>query len=677
MSELVFLTHIPLLRIEQDSIPFMVGDLWRMPFEAFNDLTVGAFEDHQQRYDAAAPVFYRAEADLPLPMLHPPNAVSDGKRHRLELKMATDNWQLLNSLGLGFMLWFQDTFVDPAWSALLLAAPATTLPQPRNSVSFAVSTTEDMFHLGEAISSTLRVQGDADIEFVLLAEGTCSPLSADIIEKTAQLKSVLDRVKQVPELHAALRALQFATAPALYPAEQLTLTVVALESLLLPEVKSGLGATFSRRLSHLLSAEPAHREHLRAIAALLYDVRSAGLHGGAPRSPEEADVAIRDAFGSQLLASAIIAIGANSEPLDAVRTSLDTDGPPLVMSDATIPTVQPPGKRSYERLLRASTEETFGVSFGSNATASLAAEEGMLLSWSPLVGLGIEKEFPLGEQGSPLVLGLTGPEVLTLEDKDLRRDFLAQLTVVQNSVATLAIAAPVETAFSQGNRSPRELLRQRDLSVVALRLAGFQQFHDPELLGTFVFEGTMRYRRGTVLRQTILQQLRVTPEQHISPPDRARTGPLWAMLSQYDREVRHPDVDNVLVLIRRAFYHGFLPPAARAGLMFSALESMLGRSRPFKEKVQIHNLISYIAGADTQHALWFAQHGREFRNSIAHGQWDPDSDDPQPLAHMASILQALVPAYVRFWLEFGAGSPDRPGRAFIQQVTSRVTDGGI
>ncbi len=59
-------SHIPLLRIAEEELAFADGMLWRMPFDVFNDWTVGAFEDHRERYEQTAPVFYRIVADLPL-----------------------------------------------------------------------------------------------------------------------------------------------------------------------------------------------------------------------------------------------------------------------------------------------------------------------------------------------------------------------------------------------------------------------------------------------------------------------------------------------------------------------------------------------------------------------------------------------------------------------------------
>ena len=36
MSQLMFLAHLPLLRMEQEEVPFAGGWLWRVPFEDQN-----------------------------------------------------------------------------------------------------------------------------------------------------------------------------------------------------------------------------------------------------------------------------------------------------------------------------------------------------------------------------------------------------------------------------------------------------------------------------------------------------------------------------------------------------------------------------------------------------------------------------------------------------------------
>jgi hypothetical protein len=133
-SDVVLLAHMPLLRIGAETVPFAGGDLWRMPFEAFDTLTVGAFEDHADKYNAAAPVFYRMVTHPELDNLRPEPEGSKGS-HRIQAKLPGLRWPMLRDLGLGFIERFPALVADPAWLALLLEAPASLLPQPRWSAA--------------------------------------------------------------------------------------------------------------------------------------------------------------------------------------------------------------------------------------------------------------------------------------------------------------------------------------------------------------------------------------------------------------------------------------------------------------------------------------------------------------------------------------------------------------
>src|SRR4051794_18802905 len=57
-SQARVLTHLPLLRLSEPSAPFASGVLRRVPFEEFDDHTLGAFTDERRAYESTAPVFY-------------------------------------------------------------------------------------------------------------------------------------------------------------------------------------------------------------------------------------------------------------------------------------------------------------------------------------------------------------------------------------------------------------------------------------------------------------------------------------------------------------------------------------------------------------------------------------------------------------------------------------------
>jgi hypothetical protein len=256
----------------------------------------------------------------------------------------------------------------------------------------------------------------------------------------------------------------------------------------------------------------------------------------------------------------------------------------------------------------------------------MEAQEGTRLSWSPLVGLACEGSIDFSEGAGVFLVSATPATVLTLEDKDVRRE-LGNLLMSETGVACLGV---LRERSDDAEAQVEELLRARDLAVVALRLAGFQAFTDPELLGSYVYDGSMRTIDTTVLAPMVLRGMGAEPEETFGEEDVARLAPDWSLVSEYDGAARHDEVDHVLTLFRRAHDDRFLPPDARAGLLLSALEAMLGRFRPHDDPVQLEELVRASAGGDPA-AAWFAEHGRTFRNAVAHGEDEPASRTQQPI----------------------------------------------
>jgi hypothetical protein len=557
---------MPLLRIEAERLPFAGGDLWRLPFDRYLELTGTAFADHRAAYEETAPVFYQVRVDLDLPILRPRR---EAPRGVIEIKAPSHDWGFLGQFGLGFLGGLHDVLVDRGWAALL--------PQPRLSVTFLISLTDALFEVGDAPSEIIHIQGDIDQEYLFLAEAAGTPLPSEVIERASSLVPRLDEIRGQDPLAAALASLLASTAPTLFPPEQLALAVIALEALLLPEVTSGLGDTFSRRSAALLAMDTPQFNSLQATARHLYDARSAVLHATSPRSPEEGEKAAREAYAQQLLAAAILALLGKVRPetsLEQVRERLDEAGGSFDGPDPGLPRAASPGLGPWDRLGRAKPSMVAVVA----SQTGMQAPEGKTLSWSPLIGLGAESPIAFGQQDAPLLMPLTGPEVLSMEDRDVRRDFVALLQMPgdQPVASVLAVAAQSPEPDNQ-DATIQKLLRTRDLAVVALRLSGLTTFHDPELLGSYVYEGYIRYRRPTVLRQTLLEMLRREPEGRARPEDGAQIAQAWRLLATYDATARHPTIDQVLVIFRRVFDARFLPVGTRAGLMFSALEAMLAQ----------------------------------------------------------------------------------------------------
>jgi hypothetical protein len=663
MSDVVFLAHIPLLRVEAESAPFGHGDLWRMPFDHFDALTLGAFDRHRSEYEATAPVFYRSMLDINLPGLVAGTATHSGA---IEMKAPSDDWENLERVGLGYFERFQRVLVDPAWAALLLAAPTSALPAPRLSVNFAIAVGDAVFEFRDQRVDKVRIQGDADQEYLFLPEAAGSVLPAEVIAQASEFAESVEEIAKHPEMSAALNALTAVSLPMLTPVEHLMLSVIALEALLLPEVRSGLTREFAKRLASLLAADGDHFTRLCRIAAELYDIRSSALHGSRRRHRSGAHDAADNAYAQQLLAGAIKALtnDLRSVPLlDPVRHRLT--GIPSGNSnlDAGLPRHDLPGLRRGERLSRPSPSVVAGVHVGSGL--SMDAPAGTMLSWAPLVALGTADTFMLGETTPPVLMPLTGRELLSMEDKDVRRDFAQRIGFEGKNIAVLMTTLP-KTPTLELDAAIATLLRSRDLGVVALRLAGFSAFHDPEPLGYFVYDEVVRLRKPTVLRQTLLQMVLNEPDETIAASDAVRIAPQWELLAEYDNgDERHEEIDQVLTIFRRSFYARFIPFDARAALAFGALESMLGRFRPKREPVQLEDLVIAVAGHDTSAATWFTANGRRFRNGLAHGHSRPERADD--LTHVLAILRATIPVYIRTWLD--AGRPVRsPGAILVASL---------
>jgi hypothetical protein len=670
MARLALFAHLPRLRIEGDDLPIGGGILTRLPWEQYDQITMGAFSDWRERYERAGPVFFWTELDLDLPIVRagppPDNRVG-------EMKVPRAAWDaFLPRLELGVIASFHDRLVDPVWAALMLAAPAAGIAPPRGSVTVLGAIDDVHFAAAGLECAMVRVQGDTDQEYLFSPRTAGAALDDAAVALAAALVDPVSRSLDGPELGPPLHQLLASAEPALTPGDRLTLTVAALEAMLLPEVRSGLGETFGRRLANLVGGAGTE-----AVARDLYRARSASVHGKPAR---HAAAAVPPACGEQLLAAAIVAAGralGAGLPLDALRERLDAGplegGPP----PAAVPLAEPPGRAPDERLLIAepwwSVSTTLGV--------SLDPPEGTLMSWSPLVGLGYRGE-PTGSRDLGVALmELTADEVVSLEHKDVRRDFASQLRFEGIAIAGLSIPEPAAGDLTLHPSLVEPLLRRRDLAVAGLRLEGFDAFVDPELFGWCVFDGPARHRRETVLRQSILMGLGRDPAQAVTPESQAALGDTWRLLAAYEDAGAAPDMEAALGLLRRAHDREFTPPATRATLVLCLVESLLGRFRAKDERPQLEELVAALDGVDPGAAGWFATEGRAFRNAVAHGRWsrepldEPGADGEQPpLGHLLAIGRAAVRECLGAWVARPAGAREdaRPSRLLIDAVAGRV-----
>ena len=642
MPDLDFLIHLPLLRIEEELLPFGAGSLYRMPFARYDEISLGAFSEQRWQYEAAEPVFLSLSVSVPEEGLE---RRIDEVKGMIEVKVPSLRRSMLDELGLHAVNWVHEQFAGPAWMALLLAAPASALAPPTWSQTFVAIGGGFTLSLASGPAQAARVQGEADHEYLFMPDVVSERIPTADIARAALL---IDRVRawdQVPELHAALTTLRTLGSPLLSRQDRLTLAVRALESLLLPEVQTTLRKTFSRRVSALLATDSASMDAVAAMAGDLYSLRRESVHGVAV---PDGHVALEGAFAEQMLALAIQAVGAlasSGQPLDKVRQRLDEGFRESgSVHDLRIQPI-PIGRAAQNRLARRAPSDVFV------GTSRMVAEKDKVCCWSPLIGLttmGLEEPgaMLLGDAPAPIVMPLSPEELVDLEERDIRRDFLAAFSQQGHPMAVF-MTIPEGTEPVDAVSVTPKLERMRDLGVVALRLAGYDQFHDPELFGSAVFEGARRLRRPTALRQTIAERLRHEAVQRIGPSDQPRVAPLWSTLWRYETRGRSPQIEHALSLFRRSFDRDFLHPEQRAVLLLSLLEAMLGRFRPRKDPVQLEDLVSALTG-ETEPTRWFCEHGRQCRNEIAHNGLGSDGS-ADALESLSFLVARIVLALVEQW----------------------------
>ncbi len=296
MTNVQLMAHIPRLRMEPAAVDLPVGTLVKPTWDSYDAITLGAFTDWAAAYEAADPVFLLLEGEIDLPFLAPGHEDVEGMS---EMKFRSTAWNDLipQILGSPFLTAFHDQVADVVWAALMLAAPGAAPGWPRTSVTFLLPD-DGHVHLPDGGRHTgLRIQCEADQEYVYSADTACAPLTDAQLQRAATLVPVVQRLRDDERLGPALGQLLATTEATLAPAERLVIAVSALEGLLLPEVRSGLQDTFATRVAQLLGP------WADAPARDLYRARSRAVHDG----PDAAEARITPGVAEQVLADVLIA----------------------------------------------------------------------------------------------------------------------------------------------------------------------------------------------------------------------------------------------------------------------------------------------------------------------------------------------------------------------------------
>lgn len=672
MADIVFIAHMPLLRmVGGEDFPIGGGVLTRVPWDQFDSLSQGAFSEWRHKYEAADPVFYwfQEAGDFAF--------VSDGEAQGLEeLKLPTASWNsMLPPLGHELIERLHEHLVDPVWAAIALAAPAGVPAPPRDSLTFFMPAGEQIFTIAGRQMKGVRVQGDADHELAYLPDATGQPLGHDDLQRAASLVGLTRWSLSHKTLGPVLRQLMMCGDITLRPAERMLLAVTAAEDLLLPDVTTGSGDTFARRLSNLLGHDDAHRDTLRGIARSLYRARSAVIH--AEEAPESS-VDLPPAAAEQLLAGAIesAALAAHTGvDVERLREMLDA-GPVEWQSPVRTPLPDPPGAGQPYRL--GPRRPWFSGTFSPDMP--FGSPEGTITSWSPIVGLAVER--PMVHDGLGLELGMIQASALvSMEEKDIRRDFIAR-TQLAGPVAAIAVrAAGGGSPIDETQVAP--LTRVRDLAVAGLRLAGYAGFVDPELAGWYVYDGHLRHRRETVLRQSIIMAIDGATSTTLTDARMTEVMDLWSLVARYDAQVRDPEIDRALDLYRRVHDRRFLPATTRGHLAWICVELLLGRFRSPTGTVRLETLVYALEDVPAATREWFMSEGRAFRNAVAHGDWQPEPLTPpglwqadyEPLAHVLAVAGGALRALLQLWVSVDPPVRARygPSRLLVRRLSRMVT----
>jgi len=109
--------------------------------------------------------------------------------------------------------------------------------------------------------------------------------------------------------------------------------------------------------------------------------------------------------------------------------------------------------------------------------------------------------------------------------------------------------------------------------------------------------------------------------------------------------------------------------------MLSNIEAMLGCFRHKDDPIQLERLVSTIIGDKSRAAIWFNEGGRQFRNSVAHGHWDLKLEELTPLDHLLEILQAIIPVFIRSWIDLDNRVGQRPSHVLIRLISEAAETG--
>ncbi|MGY1760867.1 hypothetical protein ACI79G_07945 [Geodermatophilus sp. SYSU D00779] len=640
---------MPLLRLESAATDLGGGRLLEVPFDEYNDLMLGAFEDARSLYLATAPVFFESEVDVALTTLMDP--------HQTDFADLS-SWAYAQP-GIQLAITEFEREVARVHAALCVTLPHLRLPDPKRSIG--------IYDVRLTTPVTITEQGHADQELLFHAAATVPPIAVADLQAARQFLAAHEDI--VVDVSESLGLLINTAEPALEVDERLTIAVLALEGLLLPDVTRGLTRTFARRVASLLAPDTASRGRLVRLARELYNARSRLIHGDLTERPWSE----MSHMARSLLARAIVEVSAaRNAGLDLERLTAALDAQAYQPHYLSIEMAAP----YWVDALR--PRVTRGIPPLSGGPDAIIVPKRHVVAIAPLIRLVV----PIDErilQGDLPLTWVTLSELRGLEDPDIRRDWVAAVSATPSSAdasqACIALYGDDEGQMTYPELRGRmdALARWRDLAVVALRMIGLTDFIDPELLGEYaVADGQSRLRWPSIYRQTVLLEMRRAPEE-LPTASIDRLLAIWRLLKSYETGSRHEQVERVLDIYRRAHFDLVLNRSTQAQLLFACMETMTGRLANAADLIR--PLVQQHQGPEAKAMEWFLRDGLAVRNAVAHGYWDSRAEGPRggsALSQLWTLVTSLVPQYLAAWIERKGIDPAAGFQSLMQQC--RVAD---
>ena len=639
MATLTVLSHIPGIKTESEHYAFGEGNLVRLPHAQWNALTGGAYEKSKEAYSKTAPVFYCQNVECEADWIIRNSSNNTGF---FEVKLTGNNVENTNIHPIvHFALSIIENISSLVVNCLNLASPASPIIPPHWSQIFIFSD-EHCFVINDKLMKVIRLQGDADHEALLIPGDNCSTITDIEVANAQKLWKITQTSKQNDALANAIDQLFECGRPSLQDIDQLLLSTVAIEVLILQNCRSQLRQTFAKRLGVLLSVD-SDKEWIEKIAKQLYDARSSAIHGQKQRAKY---IQLQSkAVGQRLLAASITALGdalVNHKNIDDIIDKLD-EGIRPISSGLTLP-INSQLENDFRPQRRIQSNTYSSVGFSATSHVDMSAPSGQVFSWSPILGLGCDESLPI-KNGKFMIYPLSNVELVALEEKDISRDFINKLRVNELIEHPEQSQSCCIALIDFGKHDLAKFEKQRELAVATLRLCGFHKFIDPEYAGWFIYEERIRFRIPTIVRQSFYMEAAKSKVQTITAKDLDKLEQTASLIGSCKSSDQGELVDEILGEYLRAHPNRFFKDVTSASLLLALLERILGRFGHQHDKPSLENRIVFVLNENL--AAWFTEHGRAFRNDVAHGRFDK-----QMHASALDTLIEITSQVILSWLRY-------------------------